>query len=144
MPNYHRMNQCFGNRRPLYRRGLRTRGPLVFRKIPHTQKCTQVNRRNIIPVIKVTKIALAQTCMGVFFIRSVSDANSATFFLPKPPANRRGPRANWRTATNHRLSADHNFRNTDIIAVELHIILNLLLKQLVSDTVCTWRNHVLR
>jgi hypothetical protein len=30
-----------------------------------------------------TKAGLAQTCMGVFFIRSVSDTIFAMFFLPK-------------------------------------------------------------
>jgi len=42
-----------------------------------------------------TKAVLAQTCMGVFFIRSVSDTIFAMLFLPKPPAdhlaNRCGP-----------------------------------------------------
>jgi hypothetical protein len=47
----------------------------------------QVNRRNIIPVIKVTKAVLAQTCTGVFFIRSVSDTTSEMLFLLKPPVN---------------------------------------------------------
>jgi hypothetical protein len=38
-----------------------------------------------------TKAVLAQTCMGVFFIRSVFDTMYATLLLPKPPADRRGP-----------------------------------------------------
>jgi hypothetical protein len=84
----------------------------------------QVNRRSIIPVVKVTittffpthkveafskiglmteeqqctgriyllsvegqptKAVLVQTCMGVFFIRSVSDTIIAMLFLPRPP-----------------------------------------------------------
>jgi len=49
-----------------------------------------------------TKAVLAQTCMGVFFIRSVSDIIFAMLFLPKPPA----------TAADHRWSADHSLRNT--------------------------------
>jgi hypothetical protein len=46
-----------------------------------------VNRRKIIPVVTVTKAVLAQTCMGVFFIRSVSDTMFAVILLPKPPAD---------------------------------------------------------
>jgi hypothetical protein len=37
------------------------------------------------------KAVLAQTCMGVFSIRSVSDTTFATLFLPKLPADRSGP-----------------------------------------------------
>jgi amino acid transporter len=38
------------------------------------------------------KIAvLAQTCMGIFFILSVSDTIFTMLFLPKPLADRRGP-----------------------------------------------------
>jgi hypothetical protein len=33
----------------------------------------------------------AQICMGVFFIRSVSLTIFATYFIPKPPADHRGP-----------------------------------------------------
>jgi hypothetical protein len=36
-----------------------------------------------------TKVVLAQTCMGVFFIRSVSDTIFARLFLPKTPADHR-------------------------------------------------------
>jgi hypothetical protein len=32
-----------------------------------------------------TRTVLAQTCVGVFFIRSVSDTIFAVPFLPKPP-----------------------------------------------------------
>jgi hypothetical protein len=53
---------------------LHRRGPPHFRKIPHTPKYLQLNMKNITPVVKVTKAALAQIRMGVFFIRSVSDA----------------------------------------------------------------------
>jgi hypothetical protein len=38
-----------------------------------------------------TKAVLAQTRISVFFIRSVSDTIFAMLFLPKPPADRRGP-----------------------------------------------------
>jgi hypothetical protein len=38
-----------------------------------------------------TKTVLAQTCMGVFFIRSVSDKIIAKLFLPKSPTDRYGP-----------------------------------------------------
>jgi hypothetical protein len=55
----------------------------------------EVKRIKIIPVAKVTKAVLAQTCMGVFFIRSVPGIIFAKLFLPKPPTdnlmNRRGP-----------------------------------------------------
>jgi hypothetical protein len=55
----------------------------------------QENMTKIIPIFKATKAVLAQTCMGVFLIRSLSDKSSAILFLPKPPAdhlaNRRGP-----------------------------------------------------
>jgi hypothetical protein len=39
-----------------------------------------------------TKIILAKTCVDVVFIRSVSDTIYSVLFLPKPPAERRGPR----------------------------------------------------
>jgi hypothetical protein len=48
-----------------------------------------------------TKAVLAQPCMGVFFVRSVSDTIFAMIFLPKPPADRR-----W--------CADHSFSNADL------------------------------
>jgi hypothetical protein len=38
-----------------------------------------------------TKALLTQIYMGVFFFRSVSDSIFAMLFLPKPPADRRGP-----------------------------------------------------
>jgi hypothetical protein len=34
---------------------------------------------------------LAQTCMGVIFISLMSDTIFVTIFLPKPPADCRGP-----------------------------------------------------
>jgi hypothetical protein len=37
------------------------------------------------------KAVLAQTCMWVLFVHSVSGKTSVTLFLPKLPANRRGP-----------------------------------------------------
>jgi hypothetical protein len=37
------------------------------------------------------KVVLAQTCMGVLLIRSVSDTIFAILLLPKPAADRRGP-----------------------------------------------------
>jgi hypothetical protein len=40
----------------------------------------KVNRRKIIPLVEVTKADLAQTCMGVIFIRSVSDTIFAMLF----------------------------------------------------------------
>jgi hypothetical protein len=47
----------------------------------------QVNRRKIIQVVKVTNAVLAQTCMGVFFICSISDTTFAMFFLTEQPAD---------------------------------------------------------
>jgi hypothetical protein len=38
-----------------------------------------------------TKAILSQTCMGAFFIRSVSDIIFALLFLLKQTADRRGP-----------------------------------------------------
>jgi hypothetical protein len=38
-----------------------------------------------------TKAVLAQTCMGVFFIHSVSDTSFAILFLPKTLAGHRRP-----------------------------------------------------
>jgi hypothetical protein len=38
-----------------------------------------------------TETFLAQTCVCVFFIRSVSDIIFTMLFLPKPPADRYGP-----------------------------------------------------
>jgi hypothetical protein len=37
-----------------------------------------------------TKAVLAQICMGVFLIRSVSDTIITMLFLLKPPSDRRG------------------------------------------------------
>jgi hypothetical protein len=54
---------------------------------------------------------LAQTCMGVFFIPSVSDTIFAKLSFPKPPVNRRGPQfdKHWhepfRTADKGQLSS---------------------------------------
>jgi hypothetical protein len=46
-----------------------------------------------------TKAVLAETCMGAFFIPSVSDTVFAMLFLSKPPAD-------------YRWTEDHSFRNT--------------------------------
>jgi hypothetical protein len=51
------------------------------------------------------KKILSQTCVDVFFICSMSDTIFAIVFLPKPP------RTTWRTATDHRWSADHTLIN---------------------------------
>jgi hypothetical protein len=50
-----------------------------------------VNRRENIPVVKVTEVDLANTCVGVFFIIPVSEKIVAVVFLPRSPADRRGP-----------------------------------------------------
>jgi hypothetical protein len=62
----------------------------TFRKIHRTQEYMQVNKR-VVPVVKGTKAVLAQTHMGAFFIRSVSDKIFAMLFLPKPPADHLAP-----------------------------------------------------
>jgi hypothetical protein len=50
-------------------------------------------RKELIRLLSVegqpTKAVLAQTCMGVFFIRYVSDTIFSINLLPKPPAVRR-------------------------------------------------------
>jgi hypothetical protein len=90
------------NRGPLHRRSAHTH------RTPHTIKCVQVNRKNIIPVVKdiikqlwkelirlhsvegqPTKAVLAQTCMGAFFILSFPDI--ILLFFPKQSADRLGP-----------------------------------------------------
>jgi hypothetical protein len=50
---------------------------------PH-QKVHEV-RRKIMPVVKVIMAVLAQTYMGAFFFRSVSDTIFAVLFLLKLP-----------------------------------------------------------
>jgi hypothetical protein len=52
----------------------------------------QVNKRKIIPVVKITEAVFAQTCMDVSFILSVSDTIFAMIFLLT--------------------AADHSFRST--------------------------------
>jgi hypothetical protein len=42
-----------------------------------------------------TKTVLAQTCMGVLFIRSVSDTIFAIIFFPTPPRTTGGPRTTF-------------------------------------------------
>jgi hypothetical protein len=56
----------------------------------HTRRRENL-KSHIIPVVKVTVADLAKTCMGVFFIISVSDAIFSAGFLPRLPADRRGP-----------------------------------------------------
>jgi hypothetical protein len=41
--------------------------------------------------VQRTKAFLTQTCMGVFFIHSVSDTIFSTCFIPEPPVDRHGP-----------------------------------------------------
>jgi hypothetical protein len=50
-----------------------------------------------------TMALLSHICVGVFFIRSVSDAIFGMLFLPKPLADRRGPRGEplWATDEKH-------------------------------------------
>jgi hypothetical protein len=43
----------------------------IFRKIPHTHKCMQVNRRTIIPVVKVTRHFSTDTYGRIFHLLSV-------------------------------------------------------------------------
>jgi hypothetical protein len=40
---------------------------------------------------QLTKVVLEQTCMGIFFINSVSDTISTILLLPIPSGDRRGP-----------------------------------------------------
>jgi hypothetical protein len=80
--------------------GRRALGPPIFRKIPHAQKCMQVKRRKIIPIVKVTKAVLAQTCMGVLSIRAWYNFCSAF---------------SSETAADHRWSVDNSLRNTGLM-----------------------------
>jgi hypothetical protein len=53
--SYDSLQQCLSNFRQS-RTASRAVGAHAdqLRKIPHTQKCTQVNKRNLIPVVKIT------------------------------------------------------------------------------------------
>jgi hypothetical protein len=62
------------------------------------------------PVVKVTKTVLAQTYIGVVFIRSVSDTIFAISFLPKRP------QTTWRTA------AVHSLRNTGLDSIATYLL----------------------
>jgi hypothetical protein len=55
----------------------------------------------------LTKTVSAQTCLGVFFIRSVSDTIFAVLFLPKPS------RIIWRSDADHRRPSDHSLSRFD-------------------------------
>jgi hypothetical protein len=56
------------------------------------QEIMEITRIRILSVEgQPTNAVLAQTCMGVLFIRSVSDIIFAMLFLLKPPTDRRGP-----------------------------------------------------
>jgi hypothetical protein len=55
---------------------------------------------------RLTKAVLAQTCMGIIFISSMSNTIFTMFFLPKQPLT------TWRTAADHQWSVDHSLRNT--------------------------------
>jgi hypothetical protein len=60
-----------------------------------------------------TKAVIEQTCMGVFFIHSVCDT---TFAIPSFFEIACGPlRTTWRTATDHRWSADYSLINTALV-----------------------------
>jgi hypothetical protein len=62
-----------------------------------------------------TNAVLAQACMGVFFVRSVSNTIFVRLFLPKPPADRSEP------PNDHWSSADHSLRN-DVLGYALNLI----------------------
>jgi hypothetical protein len=86
----------------------RTCGPHIFHKLPHTQRCMQVNRRNIIPVVKVAKAVLVQTCMSVFFFHSVSVQFLQFFFFQNCLWT------TWQTSADHWWSTDYSLTSTTL------------------------------
>jgi hypothetical protein len=83
-------NQCFSKFQQFadyFIGGWRTWRPAIFCKIPHTQKCMQMNRRKNVLVVKVPKSGVAQICMGICLFHSVSDTILAMLFLHKPPVD---------------------------------------------------------